>query len=206
MSSEDLNLINLWRKGDENAARIIVDGYVDRLQALARRHLHQRVMARVDPEDIVQSAFRTFFARAKAGQFVFSEQDDLCKLLVRITLNKTLRQVAFHKAAKRDPCQEAPRDEHHTDRIASLLGAEPSPEAQVAFLDQLEHFLGQLEPQQRQIVELRMEGFSNEEICQTLGIHDRKIRRVIEKVRVLARLEGLTPPDDAQEKPGSSGK
>src|SRR5947209_1653888 len=134
MASEDLNLINLWRQGDQNAARQIVDGYIDRLLGLARRHLHQRVMSRVDPEDIVQSALRTFFARARDGQFVFTEQDDLCKLLVRITLNKTLRQVAFHKAAKRDPSQEVPRDENHGNRIASLLGSEPAPDAEVAFL------------------------------------------------------------------------
>src|SRR4051794_28405516 len=94
--SGEQNLIDLWRKGDENAARQIVEGYLDRLVILARRHLHQRLAPRVDPEDIVQSVFRTFFSRVKDGQFVFSEQDDLTKLLVRITMNKTLRQVAFH--------------------------------------------------------------------------------------------------------------
>src|SRR5262245_19266678 len=102
-SPEEQALIELWRKGDENAARQIVDRYIDRLLLLARRHLSQRLASRVDPEDIVQSVFRTFFLRAREGQFTFADQDDLCKLLVRITLHKTLRQVAFHKAAKRDP-------------------------------------------------------------------------------------------------------
>src|SRR5262245_6951733 len=96
-------LIDMWRKGDENAARQIVDQYIDRLLVLARGHLHQRLRSRIDPEDIVQSVFRTFFTRLKDGQFVFAEQDDLLKLLVRITLNKTLRQIAYHKAAKRNP-------------------------------------------------------------------------------------------------------
>jgi hypothetical protein len=33
----------------------------------------------------------------------------------------------------------------------------------------------------------------NEDIAQKLGIYDRKIRRVIERVRALAEQEGLAP-------------
>jgi RNA polymerase sigma-70 factor, ECF subfamily len=193
---EDQHLIDLWRQGDENAARQIVDGYLDRLVVLARRHLHQKMAARIDPEDIVQSVFRTFFSRVKEGQFVFSEQDDLTKLLVRITLNKTLRQVAYHRAAKRNPGQEAVKDDGPHDRLQDLLGAEPTPEATVAFIDQFEHLLNQLQPQEREILELRLQGFSNEEIAEKLGIYDRKIRRVIEHIRGIAKRDGLTPLDE----------
>jgi RNA polymerase sigma-70 factor, ECF subfamily len=197
--SGEKHLIDLWRQGDENAARQIVEGYLDRLVILARRHLHQRLAPRIDPEDIVQSVFRTFFSRVKDGQFVFSEQDDLTKLLVRITLNKTLRQVAFHRAAKRNPGLETANDEGHHDRLQGLLAVEPTPEATVAFIDQLEHLLGQLQPQERQILELRLQGYSNEEIAQKLGIYDRKIRRVIEHVRAIAKRDGMNPLSEEEE-------
>src|SRR5207249_2634486 len=131
-------------QGDESAARQIVERYIDRLMTLARRRISQRLASRVDPEDIVQSAFRTFFVRAKEGQFVLADQNDLCKLLVRITLHKTLRQVAFHKATKRDPSQETEHGEHHQDRLLSLLDGEPTPEAEAEFVDQLDHFFNQL--------------------------------------------------------------
>jgi RNA polymerase sigma-70 factor (ECF subfamily) len=193
-SVEEKALVELYKKGDENAARIIVERYIDRLVTLARRRLSQRLSSRVDPEDIVQSAFRSFFVRAREGRFVFAEQDDLCKLLVRITLHKTLRQVAFHKAAKRDPGQETEQGEHHQERLLALLDGEPTPEAEVAFLDQLEHFFRQLRSEERQILEMRMQGYTNEEIGQKLGLYDRKIRRVIEHVRAIAEKEGLAPP------------
>lgn len=195
--SGEQHLIDQWRKGDQNAARQIVDGYLDRLVVLARRHLHQKLAARIDPEDIVQSVFRTFFSRVKDGQFVFSEQDDLTKLLVRITLNKTLRQVAFHRAAKRNPGLEASNDDGPNDRLTGLFGAEPTPEATVAFIDQFEHLLNQLQPQERQILELRLQGYANEEIAQKLGIYDRKIRRVIEHIRGIAKRDGLEPIPEA---------
>src|SRR5579871_2208187 len=128
---EEQALISLWRKGDQQAARVIVDRYIDRLVHMARGRISQRLASRVDAEDIVQSVFRTFFHRVKDGQFVFADQDDLCKLLVRITLHKTLRQVAFHKAAKRDPGQETEQGEHHRERLLALLDGEPTPEATV---------------------------------------------------------------------------
>jgi RNA polymerase sigma-70 factor, ECF subfamily len=194
MSPEEQALIHLWRQGDQEAARQIVERYIDRLLLLARSRISQRLASRFDAEDIVQSVFRTFFMHVKEGQFVFAHQDDLCKLLVRITLHKTLRQVAFHKAAKRDPSQETDQGEHHREQLMALLDGEPSPEATAAFLDQLEHFFSQLLPQERQILEMRLQGFSNEEIAKKLDVYDRKIRRVIEHIRDIAEKEGLTGP------------
>ena len=192
--TEEQALLELCRKGDEEAARQIVDRYLERMLLLARRRISPRLASRVDGEDIVQSVFRTFFVRIKEGQFVFQDQDDLCKLLMRITLHKTLRQVAYHKAAKRDPSLETPQGEHHSEQLSALFDQEPTQEATVTFLDQLEHFLTQLRPQEREILEMRLQGYSNEEIAKKLGIYDRKIRRVIEHVRAIAEKEGLAPP------------
>jgi RNA polymerase sigma-70 factor (ECF subfamily) len=195
--AEDKNLVDMFRQGDQDAARQIVDRYLDRMMTLARRRISQRLASRVDPEDIVQSVFRTFFGRLKEGQFVFDDQDDLCKLLMRITLHKTLRQVAYHKAAKRDPNLEMAHGEHHQEQLLALCDQEPTQEATVAFLDQLEHFLAQLRPQEREILEMRLQGHSNEDISKKLGIYDRKIRRVIEHVRDIAAKEGLASGDAA---------
>ncbi len=60
---DDRDLIQRWCQGDQEAARRIVEHYVDQLVGLARRHLNPKLAGRIDPEDIVQSAFRTFFLR-----------------------------------------------------------------------------------------------------------------------------------------------
>lgn len=193
---EDRSLLSLCRKGDDQAAKELFDRYLERLVALARRRLSQRMASRVDPEDIVQSVFRTFFGRLKDGQFEFADQDDLCKLLMRITVHKTLRQVAYHKADKRSPNLELGQGEEGQERLYALLDREPTPEATAMFLDQLEHFLNRLRPQERKILEMRMQGYSNDEIAAKLGIYDRKIRRIIERVRGLAEQEGFTPPPE----------
>jgi hypothetical protein len=112
--------------------------------------------------------------------------------LMRITVHKTLRQVAFHKAAKRDPNMEMGQQEAASEQVRELLDREPTPEATVAFVDQLEHFLARLGTEERQVLEMRLQGYSNEEIATSLGIYDRKIRRLLERIRGLAELEGLT--------------
>ncbi len=185
-------LVEMWRAGDEEAARQLFDRYAERLVALARQRLSRRLAGRVDPEDVVQSAFRTFFGRVRAGQFHFQDQDDLWKLLVRITIHKVLRQVEFHGAAKRDLHLETEQGNRSQERLMEVLDQDPSPETVVAFMDQLEHFLNRLRPEQRQILEMRLQGYSNAEITAKLGIYDRKIRRIIERIRGLAEQEGLS--------------
>ncbi len=192
-TEDSKSLAELSRNGDKEAARKIVDLYLDRLLALARRYLSIRMARRIDPEDIVQSAFRTFFSGLKTGQFHIAEQDDLCKLLMRITVYKTLRQVGYHQAAKRDPSMEAGNTTPDQDRVKDLLDRTPPPETAVAFVDQLEHFLSRLQPEERLIIELRLQGYSNDEIAQKMGSYDRKIRRIIERIRGLAEQEGLGP-------------
>jgi RNA polymerase sigma-70 factor (ECF subfamily) len=188
----DQILASYCRAGDEEAARQLFDKYMERLVALARRRISQRMASRVDPEDIVQSVFRTFFGRLRAGQFQIEDQDDLCKLLMRITVHKTLRQVAFHRAAKRNPALEKGQQDAVDDRLLEVLDSEPTPEATVTFVDQLEHFLARLRPEERQVLEMRLQGHSNEEIAAKLNIkHDRTIRRIVERIRGMAELEEI---------------
>jgi RNA polymerase sigma-70 factor, ECF subfamily len=192
--SQTSDLVARWRGGDQDAARLLFDRYVERLVALARRRIGPRLASRVDPEDVVQSVFRTVFGRLKDGQFRVEEQDDLCKLLMRVTVNKALRQVEFHGAGKRDMTRESPQTEESPEHVMKVLDREPAPETVAAFVDELEHFLNQLNPLERQVVELRLEGHTNEEIARQLSVLDRRVRRVVERVRGLAgRQEYFTP-------------
>ena len=146
-------LIRMHSK-DDAAAQELFARFAHQLIALAHRHIGAGLRHKVDPEDVVQSVFRSFFGRVKAGKFRIEEQDDLGKLLVRITVNKTLRKVEYHRAAKRDPSQEVSQGDHASDDLLQVLDRDPTPEAVVAFVDQLDHFLNQLRPEERQILEL----------------------------------------------------
>src|ERR1700679_4129725 len=56
------DLLARWRAGDQQAATEMFHRYANRLILLARSRLSPRLSHRVDPEDVVQSAYRSFFA------------------------------------------------------------------------------------------------------------------------------------------------
>ena len=62
-------LLDRVHRGDEQAAEELLDRYVSRLIQLARSRLPSKLARRLDPEDVVQSACRSFFRRAGAGLY-----------------------------------------------------------------------------------------------------------------------------------------
>ncbi|MEO2090886.1 MAG: ECF-type sigma factor, partial [Gemmataceae bacterium] len=96
--ADDRDLVSDYQGGDDDAARNLFDKYCERLLRLAKRRIGQRMASRFDPEDVVQSAFRTFFTRVRNDEFSFAEENDLFKLLVRLTVRKTLRRIEHHRA------------------------------------------------------------------------------------------------------------
>jgi len=187
--TSDQKLVERCRTGSESAATELFNRYVSRLLGVARRRIGERMNSRLDPEDVVQSVFRTFFTRLKNDQFEFADDDDLSKLLVSITLHKTLRQIAYHRAARRDPGHEAPQGELTQQDIMQVMTKEPTPVTVVTFIDQLDHFLGRLSQEEQQILTLRLQGYSTDEIATQINSYDRKVRRVLERVKALVQKE-----------------
>ena len=117
------------------AARAIVDRYFDRLARLARSRLAASLAARTDPEDVVQSAYRSFFVRARGGEFAVVRGGDLWRLLAAITLHKVHRQHARHLAQRRSVRKESPLAEEFLPPAAA---ADPTPAEGAALAEELQ--------------------------------------------------------------------
>jgi RNA polymerase sigma factor (sigma-70 family) len=183
----DLELVSDFKAGSESAARELFDRHCERLMRLAKRRIGQRLVSRVDPEDVLQSAFRTFFNRVRNDEFSFREENDLFKLLVRLTVHKTLRQIAFHRAAKRNPELEAEQLSDAQAAFQQLCANEPEPEAAVALVEEFDRFVGQFPPLDRQVLGLKLQGYSTVEIAERIGSYDRKVRRILERIQGVAQ-------------------
>ena len=82
----------------KEAVERIYQAYVEQLLQRIREMLSVRLNGRVDPDDIAQSVFRSFYA----GRFEIINREALFALLVRIALNKTKEANRFHSAQKRN--------------------------------------------------------------------------------------------------------
>lgn len=193
-ADDDLERIAAFKAGSESAARELFDKYCERLMALARRRIGTRMTGRIDPEDVLQSAFRTFFARVRNDEFSFHGEDDLCKLLVRLTVRKALRQIAHHRAAKRNAAREAGHGDD-ADLMNQIAACAPTAEMEVAVVDEIGRFVARLTTVERQILEMRLEGRGTAEIAETLGTYERKVHRVVVRLQDLAKAEGMLVSD-----------
>ena len=99
-----------------------------------------KLARRMDAEDVVQSAFRSFFSGVNRDQFQLEESGDLWRLLVVIALNKLRRQAAFHGAAKRQfKAEQSVRrtNDNAESQCFEVAATTPLPEAELAVLDEL---------------------------------------------------------------------
>lgn len=192
-SPEDsAELLRRYRQGDDEAAQIMFTRYLHRLVALAHSRLSAKLARRIDPEDIVQSAYRSFFLNARDGRYALEHSGDLWRLLVVITLNKLRQKVEYHTAAKRRFNKELSGRGHELvlGIGADVLQRDPSPQETLAVLEEIEQLTSGLDPVQKQIVELRLQGYRIEEVAEEVHRSERTVRRVMDTIkrRLEARL------------------
>jgi RNA polymerase sigma-70 factor (ECF subfamily) len=195
MSREELTcqqLIDGLRSGDQSVAAAFFASYSEVLGRIAQRRLSSGLRRRVDADDIVQSVFRTFFRRAQGGEFVLSDSQKLWSLLCAITLTKVRQKAQFHRRLQRNYERESQPPPHPGQSgigPAEPVAPGPSPSEAAEFEDQFHMVLDHLDPEERQVVELRLQDCPYEEIAHVMGISERTVRRILQRVQ--GRVERL---------------
>jgi RNA polymerase sigma-70 factor (ECF subfamily) len=174
----DQTLLRLLAGRDEQAAKELFQRYAQGLSELAERHISQRLSARIDGEDVVQSVFRTFFERSARGEFQIDASGDLWCLLVAITLAKVRMKARWHQAAKRDIAMETPAGT--PDAVENVLDKEPGPEEALTLMEQVELILKGLPETYAHILSMRLQKMSKTEIANRLGITRQTVHRALE--------------------------
>jgi len=146
--------------GTESAAGDLDRRFRQRLCALVEREMNERFRRREDPEDIVQSVFRTFFRRAAKGEFQVEHSGALWRLLQQITRRKILKHSEYHLRDKRTP----ERERYEMD---DLLADKPPGAREARLLgDVLEAVLARLEPLEPEVLRLQLFGYRIAEIVE----------------------------------------
>ena len=190
------NWIARAKDGDGDAAQLLWERYVERLVALARSKLPGRARRAADEEDVVQNVFHSFFERARNGKFPrLGDRDDLWSLLVVLTHRKSINHSTRERAAKRgggniggESILGRHAESGELRGLDAVLAAEPTPELAVEVAENFEALLASLGTDgQREVVRLRMEGYSVAEIATRMGISERSVARKLALAR--ARIE-----------------
>lgn len=185
LSLHSLNLLQRWREGDEQAADELFEAYIDGLLAYVRRRMSPALARRLDPEDVVQSVYRSFFTRARDGQYVIERSGDLWRLLLGISFNKLQSQVEHHTAGKRSFRKEshAVASDAEDGTAFQLAVGGPTVEEVLAVSEELERLVASLPERHREILDRRLQGESIPDIAASVGRSERSIRRILNACR-----------------------
>jgi RNA polymerase sigma-70 factor, ECF subfamily len=195
MSSGDSfpQLLARVRAGDDAAAAVIFQRFVDRLAAHAHQRLSPVVRRQIDAEDIVQSVYRTFFRRVRQGQFRVDHWGSLWGLLTRITFCKCARAANKVRGGPRENSLRTNSDSSAFDSGLDweAIAREPSPAEAAALNDTLDALLEPLGESHREILRLALQGYTQAEIGNRVGCSERTVRRVLTQAQ--ADLKKMQP-------------
>ncbi|HEX3147258.1 MAG TPA: sigma-70 family RNA polymerase sigma factor [Gemmataceae bacterium] len=170
-------LLDRLHAGDETAAGELFTAFEPFLRGLIRRRLPRQARGRFDSIDVVQSAWASLIDGLREARWQFPDAAHLRAFLARVVLcrlydraNTALRQTG--------------REEPLLAIGANLPGPEARPSANVRADALWDNLLTACPPEHRQVLHLRRDGHSCEDIACMTGMHAGSVRRVL---RQLAR-------------------
>jgi RNA polymerase sigma-70 factor (ECF subfamily) len=189
-------LMRRLREHDDEAETLIWRRFSYRLAALAKSRLGRLISRTVDPEDVMLSAFFSFFHRNRQGQFDLGTWDELWTLLTLITLRKCGYHIRFGFQACRDERRNVALP--HDDEEAAaweLIAREPTPEEAAVHAETVEQAFRGLTPSGRLVLQLALQGYTVAEISERVKVCKSTVYRNLAEIQKrLERQNGRHDP------------
>ncbi len=175
-TKSDHSLIARIQAGEEEAATEIYNRYAKRILGLVSHQMADRLHLEIQPEDIVQSVFKSIFRGVTSGGYDAPEGGTLWQLMAVVAIHKVRRSASKRTVQK--------RDFRRTQSLNSLESFDvqdrTTPEDfEIAIREAIEHLL----PAEKSAVLLRVQGHSVEEISEKLDRSRRSVERLLQSSR-----------------------
>jgi RNA polymerase sigma-70 factor (ECF subfamily) len=183
MSNSFAEFLARLQSGDAAAAQELFGRFAHQLIALALRHIDAGLRHKVEPEDIVQSAYKSFFFRYGVNLNAVN-WNSLWGLLTVITVRKCAERVAYHRAECRVVAREvSPAAAEGTASWLEPFGREPTPLEAAVLSETVDQLFASLDEDERPVLEMSLQGYTTREISERLGRAERPVRLLRECIR-----------------------
>ncbi len=179
------DLMTRLRDGDEPAAALIFHRFTHRLIGLARCHLHTLLRQKMDPEDVMQSVFRSFFARQTEQPYQLDDWNSLWSLLARLTVRKCGHHIEKFLTARRDIRLEVQPRPTAEESVAGweAISRDPTPSEAAILAETVQELMRDLDERDRQILALSLQGCPIPEVSSQVGCTERTVYRVLKFIK-----------------------
>jgi RNA polymerase sigma-70 factor, ECF subfamily len=170
----DGSLIAKIREGDDGAADGLYQKYSHRIMGLVQSQMGELLRSVTEPEDIVQSVFKSVFRGVMSGAYDAPEGQTMWQLLAVISVNKVRRKARLQLAERRD-ARRTTAIEHDSQVGLTFDNSEIelSVKEVLETLDELDQI----------VVQYRLEGHTVEEIASKTDRSRRTIERSLQRIR-----------------------
>ena len=182
-------LVERARGGDSAALALLAGQYEGRARAAAHALIGAPLRPYLDATDVVQSVHRTLIAGLRERRLDLASPDKLVALAVLVVRRKIARHWRhLQKQHRLSRCDAVDRAVGPAEPLDARSDGADDPAERVASLDAARRLLSHLSEPERRILELRMQGYSTDEIAGQLGLHPVALR--VRLTRLRQRLAG----------------
>jgi RNA polymerase sigma-70 factor (ECF subfamily) len=184
------DLIARARAGDETAVRDLLCQFEPEVRIMVRGRLPKKLRTQFDSMDFVQAVWQSFFTDLRDNSTEFENARHLRGFLAGVARNKIYEE---HRRLTRTGKYSLAREERlyikRRGQVVEreLVSPEPTPSQAVQAEDRLAQLTAGCSSRDVQIITLRHQGMTFDEIAAQTGVSERSVRRVISDAR--ARME-----------------
>ena len=183
--SDDRKFLDGLEAGDWDCAGEVTEKFRPQLIAAAAALLPKHLRRRVDPEDVVQLAYTSFWVALAREKYRFGSLAEVHALLHVIVVDKVRETVREHCAACRDASHEVQPDD--SDPTAQPVSREDDPAETASALDLLTNAEKRLSLIDQIIMHVRRDGWNVDDIAETVGRSRRFVSEALAHVRAALR-------------------
>ncbi|WP_406694013.1 sigma-70 family RNA polymerase sigma factor [Singulisphaera sp. Ch08] len=186
VTNENLGLlIDKAKAGDQDAIQSL-QRFENDIRLMVRVRLPRPLRSQFDSMDFVQDVWQSFFRIFNHDPERFAQVRDLRGFLAGVARNKVYEEYRRRSLTQKyDLEREEPLyiRRGNRDIPRELIASDPTPSQDAQARERLDQLLEGRSPREAEVIELRRQGLTFEEIATQTGLHERTVRRVIETIR-----------------------
>ncbi len=183
-------LLRRTRQGDPEAALAIAQEYERELRLVARVQLGPALRPYLDSLDLVQSVHRSLLIGLRQDKYDISTPGNLIALALTMVRRKVARHWRKHQRQQRLETGQCD-DTGQLDLLASLSNSDGDPARTAQMHDALEHLWNHLDPTEKRLIDLRMNGHTTAEAARTLQLDADVLRVRLSRLRQRLESTGI---------------
>jgi RNA polymerase sigma factor (sigma-70 family) len=183
-------LLALAGQGDEAALGELVRQYEPKVRIVARVLLGLRPY--LDSVDLAQSVHKSIVTGLRDQRFAMTGPDDLIGLAITVLRRKAAKHWRHLQRQRRLSGVSSEKSTGDLTGVLTALsctGTDPAVEAQ--FRDQVDHLCTHLDDAEKQILDLRLEGYTPAEIADRIGVSRVALRVRLTRLRQRLQTAGV---------------